>query len=294
MSSPYFSIFDRPQENLYRDLISEMVNFYGLDCTYIARTSMSEFDDLFGDDPTKSFTEGYKIPVYILTAENFDGDIATFSKFGVILNKQLKLLMSHEQFQAATDQALGVRPREGDVIWMPNFKAFFEIKFCNQDHFFYAFGNAGKPFYGYELLLEEFRYNNEIVKSGDKIADKKILDLVATYAANIAPGTGDFIRGELVYQGTNAQAAFFTANVNAWNITTLDLDLQDLKGQYAVNTNLVGAKSGAVYELYDIELYDNVNTEQDDNLIIQSEASNYLDTSIIDPTGNPILTTIGE
>src|SRR6185437_15195245 len=114
------------------------------------------------------------------------------------ISKSVSLLISSDAFQEATNAQIGPRPREGDLVWLHPFQALYEIKYVNQDKFFYAFGN--RNFYGYSLSCEEFRYSNEKVNSGIDEVDNKINSVLNAYQANVANGNGSFALSETVYQ----------------------------------------------------------------------------------------------
>lgn len=283
MPNKYFSGYNETnQQKLYKDLIDECIKLFGIATYYIPRQSVANVDVIFGDDPTKYFSGCYPIDMYVENVDQFEGDIALFSKFGLINNKQLRLLVSNVAFQEVTSGNLGVRPREGDIIWMRNFQALFEIKFVNQDKFFYAFGS--KPFYGFELVCEEFRYNQEIINSGLNEVDEKVNEVVIAYQALVANGTNTYLIGETVYQGANLSAANATANVVSWNLPTGNLVLTGISGIFINNANVIGVTSNASWMLLNIEVEDNVNDLLDNNVSLRDAANTDLDLS----EGNPI------
>ena len=129
---------------------------------YLPRTSQSSVDLIFGDDPTKKFDEAYPVEVYVKNVDNFEGQ-ELFSKFGLEIQHQMRFIMTTRAFKSRVPSRYA-RPREGDLVWLTNFQALFEIKYVNQQHFFYAFGNHN--FYGFELVCERFRYSNENIDTG--------------------------------------------------------------------------------------------------------------------------------
>lgn len=287
-TNPYFNAYnDTLQQELYRSLIDECLKMFGLDSLYIARSSQSQLDLLFGDDPSKKFDGGYPIAVYILSTDSFEGPGDLFSKFGLVISKQMRLLMSNDAFQDATNGDLGSRPREGDLVWLAPFQALFEITFVGQDKFFYAFGR--KVFYGYELTVEEFRYNNEVINSGDPEVDDKVNSVKTVYLAQMGNASFDFIQNEQVFQGANLSSATSIATVVSWDITTHQLVLKDLYGLFLPNNSVTGSQSGAVAVLNSIDTQDNVNEEIDNNVLLRTEANTYLDLTESNPLqGNPI------
>ncbi|MGH7744862.1 MAG: hypothetical protein ACREQ5_08645 [Candidatus Dormibacteria bacterium] len=286
-TNKYFSGYNETnQQQLYRDLIDEVVKLFGIDCIYIPRTSLSQPDLLFGDDPTKAYSGAYFMAVYIQNVDGFEGPGDLFTKFGLVINKQLRLLLGNTEFQTATTGSLGVRAREGDIIWMPNFQALWEIKFVNADRFFYAFG--AKSFYGWELICEEFRYNNETITTGYDDIDNKVNDVTIGYQMQMnANGIGTFIINEKITQANTNASAY----VLSWNLPAQELEVKNLVGSFQPNNTVVGVTSNAHWTMSTIELAHNVNDNLDDNLIVRNVANTDFDQSESNPLqGDPLLT----
>jgi hypothetical protein len=197
------------------------------------------------------------------------------------------LLLGKETFDEATEGVVGSRPREGDLVWLPIFKALFEIKFVNQDKFFYAFGSTN--FYGYELVCEEFRYNNEKIDSGVSEIYDKVNEITVAYQAIMGSGTSTFEVDERVYQGTDLETSTASATVVSWNIGEKTLVLKDIVGIFTPNNVVRGVITNAAYTLNSIDTLENVNQTIDNNTLIKNEANNDLDVSESNPFGNPIL-----
>lgn len=286
-TNKFFKGFDRLNEQkLYKDLINEVTKFFGIDAIYIPRTSLSQPDALFGDDPTKAFSGAYPMAMYIENVDGFEGG-DLFTKFGYVINKQLRLLLANQEFQQATTGTLGSRAREGDIVWMPNFQALYEIKHVNQDKFFYAFGS--RPFYGWELVCEEFRYNNEMITTGISEIDSKVDSIITIYAAKVSSGNVTFNLADVVYQGSNLSTSTASANVVSWNRPTGTLVLSGIVGDFVANQNVHGSISGANWILNSIEDQEDLNRPIDNNIQIRTEANTDLDLSESNPIqGNPI------
>jgi len=76
-------------------------------------------------------------------------------------------------------------------------------------------------------------------------------------------GAGDYRYNELVYQGTKAEEATVTAYVRSWSNTTNTIIVYDTNGTFRTNTVLVGAASGARYNVASLSVNPNqlVNIE---------------------------------
>ena len=273
-----FNNFNSPTEQkLYEDLVNEFVQIWGIDAVYLPRSSQSEsgFDLLMGDDPTKKYTDNYTIEVYVQSVDNFEGG-ELFSKFGLSVKKQARFLMPNRAFLREVDGEY-TRPREGDLLWLSNFRALFEIKFVDEEHFFYDFGK--KDFYGFSLVCEKFRYNDEVIYTGITEIDDTVNALKFVYNYNMnAGGRGTYKLGETVIQSNTA-----SATVIAWNKPTGLLQLGNIVGQFLDNAAIVGLTSNANWILYSSETLNSVNHLLSDNQGIANEANTVLNFSEHDP-----------
>lgn len=293
--NPYFDAYSESnQQELYRQLVAECVNFFGLQCTYIPRQTVAGIDLILGDDPTKYFEGAYPIQMYIQNVDGFEGQGNMFTKFGLVINKEVRLLVANDEFNIITGGVVGPRPREGDLVWLPPFQALYEISFVQQDKFFYAFGR--KQFYGFELTCEEFRYNNEEVTTGDPDIDKVIDTNIISYTANVnTSGTLSYSLDETVYQGNSLSNATATAIVLSWNKPSGQLVLKEITGRFAANQTIIGVTSNAQYVMIDMDDMNNFNDPYNNAITIRDEANTDLDLSEENPIqGNPVTYSHGE
>lgn len=302
-TNKYFNNFnDKAEQRLYEDLLHECVQTYGIDAEYLPRDTESQVDLLFGEDPTSKFTRAYPVEVYVQSVDNFEGG-ELFSKFGLEVRKQARFLIMNRSFQNSvasesptnfphkvdvTQQYLNqnaakilFRPREGDLIWMRNFNALFEIKFCDEEHLFYTFGNS--KIYGYSMVCEKFRYSNERITTGVKDLDDTIDSVIPAfnYIVQSANGSGKFLQGEIVYQaGANAE-------VITWDKPSLTLTLKHINGTFVVNTAIHGTLSGASYVLANTAVIEDVNRNLDNNAQIEAEGQTIINFSEDNPFATP-------
>ena len=176
---------------------------------------------------------------------------------------------------------------------LPNFQALFEIKFVNQQHFFYAFGNQN--FYGFELVCERFRYSNERFDSGIIEIQDAINTVVTTYNFIVnndaTTANSSYVLDEMVYQGSNANTATATAFVVSWDKPTLTLELKGIKGIFSSNSRIVGVTSNSNFTLNRVDLLNDTNNFLDNNRELGVNGT-ILDFSEINPFGEP--TTIAD
>jgi hypothetical protein len=289
--SVYFNNYNaKGEQRLYEDLINETIKQWGIDCFYLPRSSESSIDLIFGDDPTKKFNQSYPVEVYVKNVDSFEGQ-ELFSKFGLEIQHQMRFMMTTRSFKSRVPSVYG-RPREGDLVWLPNFQALFEIKFVNQQHFFYAFGNQN--FYGFELICERFRYSNEKFDSGLTEIQDAVNTVTTTYNfilnTDSTYANATYILEEMVYQGANANVATATAYVVAWDRPGLTLKLKDIKGMFTPSTRIVGLNSGTDYSLNRVDLLNNTNNFLDNNTEL-GVTDGILDFSETNPFGEPTVLT---
>jgi len=283
-TSNYFNNFNsRPEQLLYEDLIGEVVKIYGIDAYYIPRGSDSTIDLLFGDDPVKKFGAAYPMEVYINNVDGFDGG-ELFSKFGLEVRKEVSFILPHRAYKKVIPLVDYPRPREGDLLWLKNFQSLFEIKFVEEEHFFFTFGKNN--FYGFKLSCEFFRYNDENMETGWSEVDNMETLNASSYRFTMqSGGTSTFRTNEYVYQGASFATANATAQVTTWDKPTLKLDLRNITGEFSANTIVRGVESNAAYTMVSVDEMDNISDLIDNNRQIETEATQIIDFSENNPFG---------
>lgn len=283
----YLDLFhNTPEQRLMEDLINETVYHFGIDTYYMPRTSETAVDFVMGDDPNKKFTEAYPVEIYVQSVDNFEGG-ELFSKFGLEVRKQARFLITSRSFAKNLPSTYS-RPREGDVLWMSNFKALFEIKYVDEEYFFYAMGS--EKIMGYSMICEKFRYSNERVETGIENIDDMMDTVVTAYKYIMSAdghNTNTYTISEAVYQGANAAVATANATVVTWDKPTLSLVLKHVRGTMVANTIIRGANSNAQYVMVSSDQLSDVNDVIDNNSQIGSEANTILDWTETNPFGQP-------
>lgn len=281
----FFNNFNaRNEQSLYEELIGEVIQIYGIDSFYLPRTSESSFDLLFGDDPTKKYDSAYPVEVYIKNVDEFEGG-DFFTKFGIEVKKQVRFIMPNRAFKQRVPSEYK-RPREGDLLWLSNFKALFEIKFVYEENFFYAFGSD--HLYGFELICEKFRYNDEDMEVGVPEIEDKIDEIITAYEYTMqANGISSYAISEPVYQGANLASATATADVCRWDRPSRKLELKNIKGKFAANSLVIGVSSGATWNIASYNTLEDMNVQQNDNFLLQQEADDILNFDESNPFGDP-------
>ena len=285
--SVYFNNQGATREQfLVEDLIIESIRNHGIDIYYLPRASQSTFDELFGDDPVKSFNSAYKIDMYLETFNEFEGNQEFFAKFGLEIQKSAKVAVARRTFDRLINPALRNTPKEGDLIYLPVQQKLFEIKTVEEEKNFFQAGKVAP--YMYALNIETFKYNGELLNTGIDEIDRigNIEAFAIEYTLN-AGGTSTFADMEIVYQGASLNAATAKAYVADWDKPNKLLKLRNIKGQFATNTAIIGVVSGASWTLASADTMEDANDDFDDNVRIETEADNILDFTETNPFGEP-------
>lgn len=185
----YFSERVRSEINLYEELIIEALKIYGQDVYYLPRTIVNE-DKLLGDDPASQFGASHKIEMYIENVDGFDGEGDLFTRFGVEIRDEATFVVSKNRWSVQVerpDNSLqGDRPTEGDLIYLPLSKSFFQINHVEHEQPFYQIENV--PVYKMRCTL--FEYTGEDMDTGTAEIDSIERDYAYQYRVSLlAPKT---------------------------------------------------------------------------------------------------------
>ena len=214
----YFSPKNKQEQFLYEDLVIESLKFYGQDCKYIPRESVT-IDELLNEDYAR-FTDAYDIEMYIENTDGFAGEGDLLGKFGLEVRDQATFILSRRRWE----QLIGifnnnintVRPVEGDLIFLPLSRSMFEIKFVEHEQPFYQLSNLPV----FKLECEKFEYSNEKIDTGIKEIDDFEASFAPSIALDVSFGTRNGVIGEKVYKqfGTdsNGDPIRVTGEIARW------------------------------------------------------------------------------
>lgn len=269
------------------DLIIEAVRQYGADVWYCPRASQSEQDLIYGEDPGSLFNKAHSLEVYISSVMGFEGQSEFFTKFGLEIRDPMKIIMARRTFNRYVPNL--ARPREGDLIYIPQFNNMFEIKFVEEEKDFYTLGRRPPYFYFYEINIELYKFSNEKFTTGIEIIDQMSKDYSYTIQLTMGAGSGAYQRNETVYQGTNLASATASAIVKNWDRSGKILDIMNIKGVFNDGQSIIGNTSSAEYTLnsYDRQDFAGVSEELADNKRIETEADSIIDFTEQNPFGDP-------
>jgi len=211
----FFSPKVATEQFLYEDIIIESIKMYGQDVFYLPRKIMQR-DFILGEDTESQFNTANTIEMYIENTEGFEGEGNIFAKFGMEIRDEVTFVVARRSW----DRLVGlqnsdiniIRPMEGDLIYLPLSKSFFEISFIEHEAPFYQLSNLPV----YKLQARMFEFSDEEFNTG--IADVDAIETKfgyqETFEYSVVSGT--FTAGErikciispLVSQTGTATASF--------------------------------------------------------------------------------------
>jgi hypothetical protein len=160
-------------------LVIESIKIYGLDCWYIPKKIVNK-DVIYGEDALSEYNNSYMVEMYVRNVEGFAGEGDFLSKFNVEIRDQITLTIARRTFENEVMhyESGFVRPREGDLIFLPLNNKVFQIKFVEHEPVFYQMGSLQM----YDLKCELFEYSSEKMNTG--IAEIDALESVYSDAMN--------------------------------------------------------------------------------------------------------------
>jgi len=295
----YFNNFPKSQitseQLLVEDLVIEAMQIYGMDVYYLPRQvrSGNEVDYIYGEDTLKEYKSAYSLEMYLENVTGMDGEGDFISKFGLEIRDELTLLVSRKRFKYSTKAEGLIRPREGDLVYLPLMRNFFEITFVeseNDQAMFYTLGRGrGGNVYVYALKLKQFVFSNEIVETGNAEIDGQVRENYFRTKITLTTGSGYFSNGEIVYQGTSLSTANAQAIVESFDLVSASkyVNIIRVQGDFTA-ANVIGANSGAIWManvISDTATMDNAFEDIVDNNRIENEADAILDWTETNPFG---------
>jgi hypothetical protein len=290
--SQYFNNYNSlPEQHVIEDLIVESIRIQGFDAYYLPNNNNQARDLLYGEDPVRKFQSAFQLELYLSNSLEYEGEKEFFSKFGLEIKNNIKVIVSKRTFSQRVPQSSTMtRPNEGDLVYVPFLNGtgeLFEIKFTNQTKDFFMLGR--KVPYFYELEMEKFKYSQEIIQTGKADIDIVVAQSAYSLTLHIGAGSGTYNIQETVFQSPDSTLANATtiAIVQSFIPANNYLVVTNIAGQFVDGQNIIGSTSGASYTL---STFDTLGTkpgnEVFDNEYIQTSANGILDFSETNPFGS--------
>jgi hypothetical protein len=161
------------EQRLIEGLIIESIKIYGFDLYYMPRTEVNT-DSIFDDDTLAKYENAIPIEAYLENVDGFGGDGELMSKFGIEIRDTATFVIARSRWDdvigagRSSSLQLPNRPSEGDLIYMPLTKNYFEIKKVEAHDPFYQLGKL----YVYKLQVELWQYSSEELNTDIAEIDK--------------------------------------------------------------------------------------------------------------------------
>jgi hypothetical protein len=158
------------EQLLMEDLIIECLKIYGFDTYYLPRNAVNE-DVILGEDTLNNYEHAYPLEMYMQNVSGFEGDGDLLTKFGVEIRDTATFIVARRRWDEVIGRSgnavLTTRPAEGDIVYFPLTKAFFEIKRVEATDPFFQVGKL----YVYKLQCELYQNSSEVFSTGNSEID---------------------------------------------------------------------------------------------------------------------------
>lgn len=180
------------EQLLMEDIIIECLKIYGFDVYYIPRASVNE-DDILTEDPLNKYSNAYPLEMYMSNITGFEGEGDLLTKFGVEIRDSATFIVARRRWDDVVakdgNTQLTTRPAEGDVLYFPLTKSYFEIRRVETRDPFFQVGKL----YVYKLECELMQFSSERFDTGvteiDDGASTEAID-IGSYEILLENGNG--------------------------------------------------------------------------------------------------------
>lgn len=179
------------EQLLMEDLIIECLKIYGFDVYYMPRTSVNE-DGILTEDTLNKYEHAYPLEMYLSNVNGFQGEGDLLTKFGVEIRDSATFIVARRRWEEVVARSgtaqLTTRPAEGDVLYFPLTKAYFEIQHVEALDPFFQVGKL----YVYRIDCELMRFSSEVISTGVTDIDNQAADVSTDVNAfNLLLESGD-------------------------------------------------------------------------------------------------------
>lgn len=287
--NPYFNYFPKSKEkektkeqSLYEKLIVESIKIRGHDVQYIPRENWESMDRIFGENVDSKFEKAYTIEMYIGNYNGWSGQQDLFTKFGHEMRDSANFVVAKWSFNREIPESIRINPRDGDLIYSPVMRNLFEIKFVEEDHRYFPLGYQ-YPFV-FDLRCEVFRYSHESISTGIPEIDSIVPKSTYNVIMDVDNGDGDYIIGEVIFQGSNVNSPEMSATVSNWNRFTKKLQVHNISGNIIPGNAVIGMASSTEYLVSNADvmsdstlndIFINAELQNKSNTVVQIEQNPF-------------------
>jgi hypothetical protein len=296
----YFSPAVKSEQNLYEDIVIESLKMYGQDVYYLPR-NIVEQDYILGETVESQFDDSYTLEMYIENPEGFGGESELMTKFGLEIRDTATFVLSKRRWEQSVgvfnNELTNYRPNEGDLIYLPMSKSFFQIDKVEHEKPFYQLQNLPT----YQLICSLYEFGDEKFDTGNTEVDN-ISNLFAYQQELTISGIAgtDFIIGENITENlgdgvtiSGAIASYkdiassTTSKIYLHSIRTSDSKYHQFTVGASVTTEVSGG-SGTITAIKDMEGATEASVQDNyaKNYEIETEAAAVLDFTESNPFGD--------
>lgn len=214
-TNQYFTQYKTSTEqDLLEDLIIESIQQYGYDLLYIPRVPITK-DEIWTEYGQSAFVGAIPIEMYVKNVFGFEGEGDFVSSFGLEMRDQVVLSVAKSRFDTdvvsntliantfsvanvaidsntlltTAESITLLRPREGDLMFLPFANTMMEIRYVENEQMFYPLGKLQT----YDLRCEKFEYSQEFFHTGNDFIDTNMnaLSLAVTSGNTLSGANND-------------------------------------------------------------------------------------------------------
>jgi len=289
LKNRYFKQGTRNEQNLYEDIILESIQIHGLDIEYLPRELVNK-DIVTGEDIMSRFEDAYTIEMYLESIDGWDGEEDLFTKFGVEIRDAATFVVARRRFEHAVatyeDDAF-IRPREGDLIYIPLTNSIFEITMVEDDKPFYQLENLTV----YKMRTELFEYAGEDFDTEQDTIDDVELQTYNQIFTLVDSGETYFNVGEnITYYVDSANGDTVAAEIVDWDASINKLSIAHIAASdgdfvtFTAGKHIISEDTNITRTIASIG--EDLSAEDMFNSDYSSELEDLLDTSFSNPFGN--------
>ena len=290
----YFTSAVRSEQNLYEDIVIESLKIYGQDVYYLPRDIVNE-DTILGDDVVSSFNSAHVIEMYIENTEGFDGGGDLFTRFGVEIRDEATFVVSRRRWDQTVKkwdtELVSVRPREGDLIYLPMTNKIFQISHVEHEQPFYQLQNLPV----FKLRANLFEYNDEDLDTGIEIIDQIEKDYAYSYILTLDRNSDTIVPGNTVSMLLDsATNLIMTGEIEKWSDSDNKLHVVHAganDGKYhtflpTYNVSITGSLRADSDFTVSVVAEENQISSNEQNDFFSTGSVNFLDFSENNPFGD--------
>jgi len=155
------------EQDLLADLVAESIKINGIDVFYLPRETVA-LDAIYTEDALSEYQRAIMVDVYVKSFDSFGGEGQFMQKFNLEIRDTMTFSISQRTFQHEITQPVGIiRPREGDLIYLPVAKRMFKISYVEKFPVMMPLGSL--PFF--DMKCEMFEYSGEVINTGVREID---------------------------------------------------------------------------------------------------------------------------